>query len=591
MKTKLLFTLLLSIGMFFELSAQCNAGYSSTAQTATGMRTQVGDTVNFFDSSSASGAYSSFWTFGDRTTGTQKNPYKVWTHPGWYTVCLTISDSNSTSCRDTYCDSIYVDSSSNSPACKADFYFSLNQSSRTVTITPNPTPRPSRAYTLDMYFTMGDNKFYNKSTTQSWSHTYSKDGSYTIKMVLTKKTSGVVDCQDSIYKSIRITNTNCKAAFSVIRDSLDSCSFYFRNASTGGTARGTRYVWDFGNGQRSTALNPSKVTYSTSGYYGVSLSISDSSNGCRDTYVDTIYAACSGNTRCSATISGQLFTGRTTASYARVFLIEKNRNILKAVQTTSIDSNGNYAFNKLCADTFYVKAALDSADPNYTDYLPTYYGDKLRWNAATTIIVTNSNQNNRDINMIKGSNPGGRGFIGGDVRKGANKRESEPLEDIQIVLLNGNGDAVANTYSDKEGNFSFDNLAFGDYELFAEVPGLAIQSAWISLTADNESVENVIVKVNSDGTITGLNQRDQLRNLVDVYPNPTSGLLKLDLPQNANLNQLNIYDLNGRLLMQFDEGLNQIQLNQLEPGMYLLELELELSDGSAHKTQMQILRN
>jgi photosystem II stability/assembly factor-like uncharacterized protein len=60
-----------------------------------------------------------------------------------------------------------------------------------------------------------------------------------------------------------------------------------------------------------------------------------------------------------------------------------------------------------------------------------------------------------------------------------------------------------------------------------------------------------------------------------VYPNPTSGLLRVDLPQNAKTAQVVLYDLHGRqVLQQTGNTLNlTLDLSALPNGMYLLKVQ------------------
>jgi len=60
----------------------------------------------------------------------------------------------------------------------------------------------------------------------------------------------------------------------------------FNNTSTGGTS----YLWDFGDGNTDTSLNPS-YTYTTNGTYTVTLTVTDAS-GCSTIHTDTVHQFC-----------------------------------------------------------------------------------------------------------------------------------------------------------------------------------------------------------------------------------------------------------------------------------------------------------
>ena len=64
--------------------------------------------TQFYDYSTGTGTYSYSWDFGDGSiSSTVGNETHLYTSPGTYTVCLTITDT-STSCTDTYCSSVTV---------------------------------------------------------------------------------------------------------------------------------------------------------------------------------------------------------------------------------------------------------------------------------------------------------------------------------------------------------------------------------------------------------------------------------------------------------------------------------------------------
>lgn len=88
------------------------------------------------------------------------------------------------------------------------------------------------------------------------------------------------------------------------------------------------------------------------------------------------------------------------------------------------------------------------------------------------------------------------------------------------------------------------------------------------------------------GVTTSIN-RDYNQALTDgkVYPNPTSGQLFVEMPANY---AYNIYSSNGVLVMTgtMNPGLNELDLEQLEKGIYLLEY----TDGNQRDTQRIVLQ-
>ena len=81
------------------------------------------DSVHFYPTGTTATHY--YWTFGDGTTSTSRDPWHFYLHPGVYNICLTISDSvTGRTC--TWCDTVIV---------------TFFQSNVTVTVNPNPMNR------------------------------------------------------------------------------------------------------------------------------------------------------------------------------------------------------------------------------------------------------------------------------------------------------------------------------------------------------------------------------------------------------------------------------------------------------------------
>ena len=80
--------------------------------------------IQFFDASSGAGPLNYHWDFGDGTTSNNVgNKTHIYSSPGTYSVCLTVSDTAGT-CSNTYCNSVIV---SSTPPCYS--YFAIVQDS------------------------------------------------------------------------------------------------------------------------------------------------------------------------------------------------------------------------------------------------------------------------------------------------------------------------------------------------------------------------------------------------------------------------------------------------------------------------------
>lgn len=204
------------------------------------------------------------WDFGDGNTSTVQDPIHNYSTPGTYTVCLTVVDT---------CN---IDS-----ACKI--------------INLNCTP-PAAAFgdsisNLIVYFsdssvsgnTLGswlwDFGDGNTSTNQHPNHTYGSPGTYTVCLYVQDSCGA-----DTLCQSLTVNCTPPSASFSATPGSLQA---QFSNTSTMGG--GIQYLWNFGDGNTSTAINPTH-NYAASGTYTVCLIAFD---GCgADTTCQPVTISC-----------------------------------------------------------------------------------------------------------------------------------------------------------------------------------------------------------------------------------------------------------------------------------------------------------
>jgi|GEM_PF-3141875 PKD repeat protein len=127
------------------------------------------------------------------------------------------------------------------------------------------------------------------STQQNPSHTYNSLGSYTICLTITTSNG----CSDTFCDSLWLggSSGSCQAFFSF---GNSGCNYTFYDSSY--TSNGPlTYLWDFGDGSTGTGSSffGTPHTYASSGNYQVCLTISDS-QGCTDTYCQTVTANCGG---------------------------------------------------------------------------------------------------------------------------------------------------------------------------------------------------------------------------------------------------------------------------------------------------------
>ncbi len=164
----------------------CSASFTSVTDTS-------GFGVTF--SSSISGTADTYgWNFGDASSSSSANPFHLYTSPGTYSACLTVTSSTDSTCYYTVCQNIVI----GAPAggCSANFVIiqdSTNLYNYSIYSYTNNNN------TTTYLWSFGDG---TSSTSAFPSHTYSGSGPYLICLTITDSTalgSCTASYCDSIY--------------------------------------------------------------------------------------------------------------------------------------------------------------------------------------------------------------------------------------------------------------------------------------------------------------------------------------------------------------------------------------------------------
>ena len=210
--------------------------------------------VAFTDKSTGSTPRTFQWNFGDGGTSTTSNPTHTYTAAGVYTVTLTITNSYGTD-SETKAEYIRVGTG---PI--ADFGATPQSGGLPLAVTfqdmsaGNPT---------SWAWVFGDG---TTSTAQNPSHTYTKAGTYAIRLTVANA-FGTSSKTKSGYITTGVPPT---ADFtSGARTGATPLTVAFTDTSVGGP---TSWSWDFGDGSTLTTRNPTH-TYTAAGTYTVTLTV------------------------------------------------------------------------------------------------------------------------------------------------------------------------------------------------------------------------------------------------------------------------------------------------------------------------------
>ena len=95
-------------------------------------------------------------------------------------------------------------------------------------------------------------------------------------------------------------------------------------------------------------------------------------------------------------------------------------------------------------------------------------------------------------------------------------------------------------------------------------------TAFVTAVYGSEKIESAPQSIQVDGPL--LSTLKSQKEKFIIYPNPSDGLVNI---QNEVLKAIQVFDLNGRMIKQFEPS-NQIDLSEISKGIYVIKLISEL---------------
>jgi hypothetical protein len=151
-----------------------------------------------------------------------------------------------------------------------------------------------------------------------------------------------------------------------------------------------------------------------------------------------------------------------------------------------------------------------------------------------------------------------------------------------ILLKDANNNFLGSTTTDVDGNYTFNNIANGTYNIYPEALNYATTQA-TNISVNNGQVNNINFKQHTIAmtitpNTTGISPVASDES-VQVYPNPTSGITHLQwLQHTAQAAHVVVTDIVGRGVYTTDmtltagEGTAQLDLSSLKTGLYTISI-------------------
>lgn len=225
----------------------------------------LGSLSSFSDASTiVSGTIANYhWNFGDGDTSSQKNPVHTFQDTGHYQVMLLTEATSG--CVDSIIKSVFI-----SPSPDSKFYTPAGCSDTPLPFSDSSTVISGSIQSWFWNFDDG-----NTDTLQNPVHTYLSGSQYNVSLTVTTD-SGCADT-DSVLIDI---NHSPDGMFSATNTCIGQLTQFVDESTTLSTI--VSYQWHFGDGDSSSATNPTHSYPAFVNTYPVSL-IVEAANGCTDT--------------------------------------------------------------------------------------------------------------------------------------------------------------------------------------------------------------------------------------------------------------------------------------------------------------------
>jgi hypothetical protein len=259
--------------------------------------------------------------------------------------------------------------------------------------------------------------------------------------------------------------------------------------------------------------------------------------------------------------------------------------VLQVPLQLSKDGKPNfYSFGKLPAGRYLVRISLDSDDPLSKEFLPTYYGDVIQWNASSVIPVPHAG-GFFNVTLVKANNEQGPGNITGFVNKGNGLTTGEgairggnPVTDATMLLIDMDDNPISFVQTNERGEFAFRNLAYGTYKVMVDRVGMEPEWNWVTLTALNPQVNNLNFSVPESALTSSENANAAVQGL-HAFPNPVSDKVMLRIESATTQESIvKMTSITGRSVYQEKLMLiggmqqHQVDMSALPSGLYFIQI-------------------
>ena len=460
------------------------------------------------------------YDFGDGSTSQLENPIHIYTQSGTYLVCQTVMDTLN-SCTNTFCDSIVI---TVPPPCIANFTFTINNGDVSI------LNKAQNFSTISYDF--GDG---TTSMQANPMHSYLSDGSYIICQTVGNNNG----CFDTYCDTITITiPPPCIAGFS---HASNEDSAFFRNLAS----NYTHLNYDFGDGNTSSNENPTHI-YASSGTYIVSQTVIDSINNCSDTLYDSLLIS----------ITPPCIAGFNYSINGDTVLFQNTASSFDSVHYSFGDGNFSNESNPVHAyqqsGKYEVIQYVFNNKINCIDSITNSISVTISFSCVAKYELALDTNNTNTLFLVNTSSKDNTHQYFWDFGDGTTSNVRTPSH----FFSNNQRYNICLTVSDSLQNCTSTYCDFVGLDTNGQI-----------LKANGFHLKVI------DGAFIGIDEPNLISKL-NIYPNPTSNNLTVDIQDNSP--GIRFILMNGKGI-QIENGIfekrwNEMDLQNLSKGIYFLRL-------------------
>ena len=547
------------------------------------------------------------WSFTDSIssyTSTKENPVQGFYMFGKATAKLTIKTEGG--CTDTY-SSVIFETQKPIETCQANFSFTKTDGGVSVpeNINYQFTNKSVGTAIIETKWSFTDSISTYTSTEANPIQGFYMFG--TAKAELTIKTQG--GCTSS-FSSVIFNNPvpakECKVDIYYQKVESFDAAYYLKAVSE--TGENSKFEWNFSNGD---VMTGNGIYYKTDKTGLTNLCVTMTTpEGCVATDCDSINIEIPQN---NYVIKGKAFADDKVVNNAIVILFANEDGHKKPVDKVVIVNN-EFVFKNVPAGKYLVYAI-----PNYSQnagFIPTYWVSSHKWENAKELEVMVSDskpvvidgidiqlmkikkeETEQKIGQIKGNLNfeqeklienlfyGDGNWLNSDITKNTAKTGVYG-KNVTVILYSYDGQPVAWTVTDENGNYSFDNIPAGQYYVEYEKAGFTVTDKTIIEISESKPTANFDITVTSENQETTELVQIENENHYSVFPNPFNNFIEIGNCNSQDIISVNITSVTGKKVLTVSKT-NKINTENLPTGVYFINIQTKNANNTTKLVKVQ----